>query len=617
MFTASSSFFIMKLHLNLSLRQALLAAMAAVAALAPTVSAGIVETRYDLQYYLDFSRNAGAFSAGATNVTVGYRDGSATYTIPVMPYVGSYAQAVDRSFAAVGAIVSYGGSSLVSSQFMYGAAHVFDRFSNIFAKGQMGFSFNDENGNAYSGDIYGAVNVDRFGHDGAISRTDKLVTAVAYTPMASDAFMSTLDSSTWLYRLGNGGYWNTNAAIISTGSNAIGGIIDMDSYSRQTNGDWHMKGIFRDDQSTPLDTGVYEGDSGSPLYAWDEGNNRFVYVGALWASNLHKGFGNDVYARYNPTLAQAAMAQYTINATFSGADTIAWSASDAATGKGTLTQGEDIINYIGKGSENTMGATKGISFATDSDRQQVLQLQGNVNMGAGALTFTKGDWKITEAADYTLSSAGFEVLMGASLTWELTGTSSEEIRKVGEGTMTIAGSGNNEAALVVGGGYAIVPAAEHEFTRKRKLLNEVELLDMMAIIQSLPGIIAGNAALYIGYRCAGIIGALSALLGVATPSTIIILLIAIFLRNVDLNIPSVQGAFIGAQAAITGLITLTLINMVRKTVKNSFALILAVASAAATIIFSVSPVWVILSGGVLGIAYKSAGKKAPEKAGEK
>lgn len=173
------------------------------------------------------------------------------------------------------------------------------------------------------------------------------------------------------------------------------------------------------------------------------------------------------------------------------------------------------------------------------------------------------------------------------------------------------------AALVVGGGYAIVPAAEYEFTRKRKLLNEEELLDMMAIIQSLPGIIAGNAALYIGYRCAGIAGALSALLGVATPSTVVILLIAIFLRNLDLNIPAVQGAFIGAQAAITGLITLTLINMVRKTVKNSFTLILALASAAATIIFSVSPVWTILTGGVLGIVYKSSMKKVPEKAGEK
>ena len=47
------------------------------------------------------------------------------------------------------------------------------------------------------------------------------------------------------------------------------------------------------------------------------------------------------------------------------------------------------------------------------------------------------------------------------------------------------------AALVVGGGYAIVPAAENEFIHRKKLLTEEELLDMMAIIQSLPGIIAG------------------------------------------------------------------------------------------------------------------------------
>ena len=93
------------------------------------------------------------------------------------------------------------------------------------------------------------------------------------------------------------------------------------------------------------------------------------------------------------------------------------------------------------------------------------------------------------------------------------------------------------AALVVGGGYAIVPAAENEFIHRKKLLTEDELLDMMAIIQSLPGIIAGNAALYIGYRAAGVWGALTALLGVATPSTVIILLIAIFLQNIDLNIP--------------------------------------------------------------------------------
>ena len=169
------------------------------------------------------------------------------------------------------------------------------------------------------------------------------------------------------------------------------------------------------------------------------------------------------------------------------------------------------------------------------------------------------------------------------------------------------------AALVVGGGYAIVPAAENEFIHRKKLLTEDELLDMMAIIQSLPGIIAGNAALYIGYRAAGVWGALSALLGVATPSTVIILLIAIFLRNIDLNIPAVQGAFAGAQAAITGLIAVTAVRMIRKTITGSFTLIMAIASAAAAIVFKVSPVWVIVAGAILGIAYQFA---AASKSGE-
>ena len=426
--------------------------MAAVATFASTATAGIVDTRYDLQYYLDFSRNAGAFAAGATNVQVGYSDDSAAYTIPLMPYMGSFAQVTDSVALSLGSIATNGGAALVSPQFVYGAEHVFSVAKSKFDKGQMCYTFTDENGAASSAEVYTAVNIDTFGHDGGVSRTSKLVTAVAYTPMATDAFMSTLDSSTWLYRLGNGGYWDSTGSTITTGNNAIGGIINMDSYKRQANGDWYLHGVFRNDQSTPLDTGVFSGDSGSPLFAWDKDQERFVFVGALWASNLVKGFGNDVYARFNPTLAQAAMDKYTINATFSGTDTIAWSASDAATGEGSLTQGENVINYTGKGTANAMADTKGLSFATDSEQQQVIQLQGNVNMGAGALTFTKGDWKLTEAADYTLSSAGFEVQKGASLTLELTGTTSEEIRKVGEGTMTIAGSGNNEAALVVGGG---------------------------------------------------------------------------------------------------------------------------------------------------------------------
>lgn len=168
------------------------------------------------------------------------------------------------------------------------------------------------------------------------------------------------------------------------------------------------------------------------------------------------------------------------------------------------------------------------------------------------------------------------------------------------------------ASLVVGGGYAIVPAAENEFVHRKKLLSENEMLDMMAIIQSLPGIIAGNAALYIGYRSAGVAGALAGLLGVATPSTLIILLIAVFLHNINLNVPVVQGAFVGAQAAITGLIAMTAVRMVRKNIKNAFTLLTALAAVAAAIAGNVSPGWIILGGAVCGIIYRLSAKNSPE-----
>ena len=173
------------------------------------------------------------------------------------------------------------------------------------------------------------------------------------------------------------------------------------------------------------------------------------------------------------------------------------------------------------------------------------------------------------------------------------------------------------AALVVGGGYAILPVAEQEFVHRRKMLSETELLDMLAVVQSLPGIIAGNAALYIGFRAAGVAGALIALLGVVTPSVLIILAIALFLQSADLTHPAVQGAFLGAQAAITGLIAATAVRMTKKVVKGWFSALLAVSAALAAMVFRVSPVWIILAGAVLGIVRQFAAMRRADSDGGK
>ncbi|MBQ7023019.1 MAG: hypothetical protein IJN29_05520, partial [Akkermansia sp.] len=167
------------------------------------------------------------------------------------------------------------------------------------------------------------------------------------------------------------------------------------------------------------------------------------------------GYSNYLNAHNNPEKAQAFMDNYTISVSgFSGADTIIWGAQDGSTGKGQLTQGDTSYEYTGSGSANSVKDHLGLTFSTaDAQNIQTLELQGSVNMGAGALTFDSGSWKLTETdASHTFNSAGFVVNAGAELTLELTADTNEEWRKVGEGIMTIVGSGDNNAVLRVGGG---------------------------------------------------------------------------------------------------------------------------------------------------------------------
>ena len=87
------------------------------------------------------------------------------------------------------------------------------------------------------------------------------------------------------------------------------------------------------------------------------------------------------------------------------------------------------------------------------------------------------------------------------------------------------------ATLVVGGGLAILPVVEETFTRKNKWLTQEELLEMMALAQTIPGIIACNSAVYAGMKIAGIGGMLAAAFGVCLPSVLIIMVIAAFFSS--------------------------------------------------------------------------------------
>ena len=99
-----------------------------------------------------------------------------------------------------------------------------------------------------------------------------------------------------------------------------------------------------------------------------------------------------------------------------------------------------------------------------------------------------------------------------------------------------------------GGGYAMLPLIERELITKRKWIEQKEFLDLLTLAQSVPGPIAVNTAVFVGYKVRGLRGAAAALLGTVTPSFVIILVIAIFFAGIRQN-PVVDAAFKGMRPA--------------------------------------------------------------------
>lgn len=111
-------------------------------------------------------------------------------------------------------------------------------------------------------------------------------------------------------------------------------------------------------------------------------------------------------------------------------------------------------------------------------------------------------------------------------------------------------------AFTIGGGYAMVPLIENEIVTKRKWIAQEDFIDLLAISQSAPGILAVNISIFIGYKLRGIRGSIVTALGTILPSFIIILAIALFFHSFKDN-PIVERIFKGIRPAVVALICRT------------------------------------------------------------
>ena len=128
-----------------------------------------------------------------------------------------------------------------------------------------------------------------------------------------------------------------------------------------------------------------------------------------------------------------------------------------------------------------------------------------------------------------------------------------------------------------GGGYAMIAIIENNCVEKKKWISHDEMMDITVIAESTPGPIAINCATFVGYRIAGIFGAVAATLGVVIPSFTIIFLIATFLDNF-LEIPMVANAFMGIKVGVGILIFNAGATMLKKMSGRKIARIIMIGS---------------------------------------
>ena len=156
-----------------------------------------------------------------------------------------------------------------------------------------------------------------------------------------------------------------------------------------------------------------------------------------------------------------------------------------------------------------------------------------------------------------------------------------------------------------GGGYAMIALLESELVTKRGWIDREEFLDVVAIAESTPGPIAINAATYVGFRRAGVIGAIIATLGVTIPSFSIIYIISLLFDSF-LSITLVEYAFRGIQACIVYLILSAGIRMLKNMKKTALSVSILVAVCVTMITLSLfainfSTVFYILFCGCIGL----------------
>ena len=156
--------------------------------------------------------------------------------------------------------------------------------------------------------------------------------------------------------------------------------------------------------------------------------------------------------------------------------------------------------------------------------------------------------------------------------------------------------------FTVGGGAVMLPLIQNSVVHEKRWLNDEEFTDMLALTNSAPGAFTINASLYIGYGQRGLSGATVAMLGMVTPSVVIIVLLA-YLILMGKNVEILQQFFAGVRPIVAALLLDAAFKLRKDLLKTKFDCLLVSLGLVMIVLAGINTVFVILAGAVISVLY--------------
>ena len=156
--------------------------------------------------------------------------------------------------------------------------------------------------------------------------------------------------------------------------------------------------------------------------------------------------------------------------------------------------------------------------------------------------------------------------------------------------------------FTIGGGYVMLSMIEREIVDRKGWIDREEFMNMIALAQAAPGLIAVNSAIFIGWRIGGWRGVIATVLGAVLPSFFIILAIAMLFQDYK-DYPAVEAIFKGIRPAVVALIAAPLCKMAKSAKITWTTALIPIAGALLIWLAGLSPIWIIFVTALAALGY--------------